>query len=80
MNSDPDDRLEVRLDLTDEIAIASDAVALVDRLDLILMYGNMSGPMRGVLVGALQQIPSSEERARMAVHLISISPEYCVMK
>ena len=63
-----------------EIAIAADPRALIDRLDLLLMYGNMSGPMRGVLLGAMYRIDDPEQRARMAVHLISISPEYCVLK
>jgi uncharacterized protein (DUF1800 family) len=79
MNSD-EDALEVRLDLTDEIAVASDVSALLDRLDLILMYGNMSGPMREVLIHALEQRSDPAERVRMAIHLISISPEYCVLK
>jgi uncharacterized protein (DUF1800 family) len=37
MNSDPLQALEVRLDLEDEIALASDVRGLIDRLDLILM-------------------------------------------
>jgi len=80
MNSDPDDRLEVRLDLADELAIASDAVALVDRLDLILMSGNMSGPMRQVLLEALAQLADARERVDMALFLVAISPEYTVLK
>ena len=81
MNFDPDDTLEVRLDLGDEIAIAWDVNALIDRLDLLLMYGDMSGPMRQVLTQALMQLGDPETRVRMAVFLISsISPEYCVLK
>jgi uncharacterized protein (DUF1800 family) len=80
MNHDPIGALEVRLDLTDEIAVAADVRALVERLDLILMYGNMSAPMRAVLVRAAQRLSDPDDRARMLVHLISISPEYCVLK
>jgi uncharacterized protein (DUF1800 family) len=80
MNFDSNDLVEVRLDLSDEIGIATDVRALIDRLDLLLMYGNMSQRMRAVLIEALQQLSDPEERARMAVHLISISPEYCVLK
>ena len=80
MNSDPNAGLEVRLDLTDEIGIATDVRALVDRLDLLLMYGTMSGPMKDVLVRALERIPDPEERARLAVQLVVISPEYNVLK
>ena len=52
--------------------------ALVERLDLLLMYGDMSVPMRQVLIQTLMQLGDPEARAKMAVHLISISPEYCV--
>lgn len=80
MNNDSDDTFEVRLDLTDEIALAPDVRSLIDRLDLILMYGNMSGPMRQVLIQALSQLGDPQERAQMALHLIAISPEYCALK
>ncbi len=80
MNRDGNDALEVRLDLSGEIAIATDVRALLDRLDLLLMHGSMSAPMRRVLIEALQQLDDPEERARMAVHLVSISPEYCVVR
>ena len=80
MNSDPVDALEVRLDLSDEIGVASDVRALVDRLDLLLMYGTMSQQMRAVLVGILERVSDPEDRARLAVQLLVISPEYNVLK
>jgi hypothetical protein len=80
MNFDSDDTLEVRLDLGDEIAVASDVHALVDRLDLLLMYGDMSAAMRQVLIQTLMQLDDPEIRAKLAILLISISPEYCVLK
>lgn len=79
LNSDPNDALEVRLDLTDEMGLASDPLALVNRLDLLLMYGTMSNPMRGVLVHALEQLPDPQERVMTALQLISIAPEYAVL-
>lgn len=80
MNNDPNDALEVRLDLTHEIAVAADVRALVDRLDLLLLHGRMSGHMRQVLVQSLERLDDPELRTRMAVHLISISPEYNVLR
>jgi uncharacterized protein (DUF1800 family) len=80
MNNDENNALEVRLDLSDEIALASSPRALIDRLDLILMYGTMSNPMRGVLTHALNQLNDPEERALTALQLISIAPEYAVLK
>jgi uncharacterized protein (DUF1800 family) len=80
MNRNGNDLVEVRLNLTDEIAIASDVRALIDRLDLIMMYGNMSQPMRQILIDAASQIDDLEERVKMAIFLVSISPEYSVVK
>ncbi|HEX6852022.1 MAG TPA: DUF1800 family protein [Candidatus Polarisedimenticolaceae bacterium] len=80
MNRDDDEVFEVRLDLSDEIATASDARQLVDRLDLLLMHGEMSAAMRGILVGALERLDDPASRARLAVHLIALSPEYNVSK
>jgi uncharacterized protein (DUF1800 family) len=80
MNNDPNDALEVRLDLRDEVALASDPYALVNRLNLLLMYGAMSNPMRQVLVHAVEQLPDPEERVRTALQLIVIAPEYAVLK
>lgn len=80
MNSDPDSALEVRLDLTDEIAIAADVNALIDRLDLLLMFGDMTAAMRQILIQAVSQLDDPEARAQMAIRLISISPEYCAQK
>jgi len=80
MNYDPANALEVRLDLTDEIAIASNPNALLNRLDLILMAGTMSEPMREVLLRALTSIDDPDERVRTAIELIAIAPEYAVVK
>ena len=80
MNNDDNQALEVRLDLSDLIALAGDPRALVDRLNLLLMYGAMSNPMRQVLINALVQLPDPEERATTALQLIVISPEYAVLK
>jgi uncharacterized protein (DUF1800 family) len=80
MNNNSNDLYEVRLNLNDEIAIASDVRALVDRLDLLLMYGNMSQATRQILVHAASQIDDLETRVKLTVFLVSISPEYSVLK
>ena len=80
MNHDPNDALRVRLDLTDEIAIAADPGALLDRLNLILMYGMMSNPMRQVLLHALEQLRDPRQRVMTALELIAIAPEYAVLR
>ena len=80
MNGDPVEALEVRLDLHDEIAMAADVRALIDRLDLLLMADTMSAPMKEVLVRILERVSDPEARAKLAIQLISISPEYSVLK
>ena len=80
MNFDPDPFMEVRLDLTDELVIAPSVNALVDRLDLLLTYGNMSLQMRQIVLQAITQISDPVERTRLAIYLISISPEYAVVQ
>ena len=80
MNQDDNDALDVRLDLTDEIALSANPSALVDRLNLILMYGNMTNPMRQVLINALNQLRDPQERVMTALQLIVIAPEYAVLK
>jgi len=80
MNSSQDPFTEVQLDLSDEIALAPNITALVDRLDLILTYGDMSGTMRQILVAALSQLSDPTERAELAIYLVSISPEYAVVQ
>ena len=80
MNNDNDPAYEVRLNLTAELAVGASVRSLIDRLDLLLMYGNMSVPMRTILVDALSQLQDPTDRVHMAIHLISIAPEYAVQK
>lgn len=80
MNSNDNDFHEVRLDLADEIALAPNAPALIDRLDLLMTYGNMSGQMRQIVFQAIDQIDDPQDRARVAIYLIAISPEYAVVQ
>jgi hypothetical protein len=44
------------------------------------MYGKMSGPMRQILIAALERVADAELRAKLAIHLIAISPEYNVLQ
>jgi len=80
MNFDDNAFYEVRLDLTDEIVLAPNVPALIDRLDLMLTYGNMSGQMRQILNQAVAQLGDPTDRAKLALYLIAISPEYAVVQ
>jgi uncharacterized protein (DUF1800 family) len=80
MNSAQNPLAAVRLDLTDEVAMAPNVTALIDRLDLLMTYGNMSGQMRQILIENISRLSDPVERAQMALYLIAISPEYAVIQ
>ena len=65
-------------DFSDEIALASDPAALVDRLDLILTYGFMSEEMKQIIINAVSQLEEPELMVQAALYLFMISPEYVV--
>ena len=70
------------LDLSDEIALANDATALVDRLDLILTGGAFSQTTKTTMVNTIEQIPIANPNARVrtALYLSFISPDYIIQK
>lgn len=68
----------VTLDVSDEIAIAGDAQALVDRLDLLLAHGSLSAESRQDLVSILDGVSSPEARARLGIYLVALSPDAAV--
>lgn len=65
-------------DFSDELALAGDPAALVDRLDLILTYGQMSEGMKQIITDAVAQLEEPESRVEAALYLFMISPEYVV--
>lgn len=73
---------DVRLDLTTEVALASNPSALADRLNSILMYGSMPAGMKTRIVNHLNTIAagSTTLRAQAAVHLVVTSPEFSIQR
>lgn len=61
-------------------ALAGDAGALADRLDLLLLHGTMPAAMRAGLVAAIGTVPAADTlgRARTAYYLVVTSSEYQV--
>jgi uncharacterized protein (DUF1800 family) len=74
------------IDLTPQINLAGDPAALVDNISTLLTGGMMSDRTRGIIIHAVDQIsPATDpavlkERARMAVYLTMLSPDYAVQK
>ena len=78
-SSNPD---AIVLDLSAQMALASNPTSLVDSLNTLLMSGQMSSNMRSIVINAVSQIPAANtlERAQTAVHLIVTSPEFVIEK
>jgi len=61
-------------------AVAGDANALVDRLDVLLLHGTMPAAMRSGLAAAVNAVPATDtlNRAKTAYYLVVTSSEYQV--
>jgi uncharacterized protein (DUF1800 family) len=68
----------VTLDFTPYAALASDMDALLDRIDLVFTYGQLSAQTRTAIIDATREIPDPNQRARAAIYLLLISPDYAV--
>ena len=71
-----------------EVAIAHDADALLDRLDLLLTGGQLSETSRATILGGINDFPASEtgseddklRRVQAAIMLVMAAPEYLIQK
>jgi uncharacterized protein (DUF1800 family) len=65
------------LDYSQEMALANNPTALVDRLNYLLMAGRMSSDLRTLLINTITQMPSydPEERVFTAVYLVINGPD-----
>jgi uncharacterized protein (DUF1800 family) len=72
----------IGLDLTAQVALASNPAALVDSLNTIMLAGQMSAGLRTQLINAVtaQSASAPLQRAQLAVQLLATSPEFCVQK
>jgi uncharacterized protein (DUF1800 family) len=77
---------DIKVTLTTEMPLADTPSTLVDTLNTKLMAGQMSQAMKDIIVAHLNTITTGStsarqlERVRAAIFLITISPEFCVMK
>lgn len=68
-----------------ETAVASNATSLVDRMNLLLFYGQMPDRIRNIITTEVNGISAStaqgrENRAKIAIFYSMISPEYLVQR
>jgi uncharacterized protein (DUF1800 family) len=75
---------DLRVDLTTESNLASNSALLLDRLNKILMSGQMSSALRQRIIDYLASSEgaalNSFDKARRAVHFVVTSPEFAVQK
>lgn len=78
-------------DYTDELALAHNAPALIDRLDLLLTHGSLPEDTKTAMVDFIDDIPirtdtaereasDREDRVHAAVMLVLAAPEYIVLQ
>ncbi|WP_052756135.1 DUF1800 domain-containing protein [Lysobacter capsici] len=76
---------EIAINLSRDLALATNPGALIDRYNTLFLSGQMSAPMRQVLLERLNGMPANttaakRERVQEALYLIVNSPEYVVQK
>ncbi len=72
---------ESRLFVTQELNLAAtDPAALVAHLDVLLANGGLSASTRTIITEAIAQLPAPEDRLRLAIYLVMISPDYAILK
>ncbi len=76
------DNAQINLNICNASARASTPSLLVEDLNLVLMAGQMSAPMKLALVGYLGTVPAGDgsQRAKDAIFLVATSPEFAVQK
>jgi len=70
---------EMSLNLHEYSVLASDVQGLIDRLDMVLTYGTLSEATRNSIGATLVTIADPMERAKWAIYLFLISPDFAVM-
>lgn len=73
------EEMAIALDWDEEIELAQDIDALIDRLDLIFSYGTLSAESRRLIRDVSEPLPP-ELRVPMVLHLLLITPDYAVVE
>jgi uncharacterized protein (DUF1800 family) len=73
---------DIRLDFSVEQTLAGNPTALVDRLNLLLCYGQLSQQSKTTIINHVNTLGAANtlERVRAAVHLIVTSPEFSAQR
>ncbi len=72
---------QVLLDLSDELALTGDVVALIDRLDMIMAGGALTEASKQTIAQAIQPFAIDPPVAvKVALYLMVLSPDYNIRK
>lgn len=76
---------DLKADYAAELALASDAAALLARIELLMCAGQLQPATRSTILGALASYPATTEAGRAnrvyaAILLVMASPEYLVQR
>ena len=61
-----------------ELALASDADALLQHLDVVMTYGTLSANTRNAIKTVIENEPELIDKVKKAVYLMAISPDFAV--
>lgn len=61
-------------------SLINSPAALIDYLDILLANGLLETGTKRIIVNAVSQLATPQERLRMALYLIFISPDYTILK
>ncbi len=73
---------QVAIDIDEELLLADDIDALIDRVSEKLLAGDISPMLRTEIAGMLERIPVSDSTARVAetIYFVVTSPEYAYQR
>ena len=73
---------DIKINPTTEQALAGNPSALVDRVNQLLMAGQMPPAMKTIIVNQVSSVAATDtlQRARIAIHLTATSPQFCTQK
>lgn len=72
----------IAVDLSAELALATDPDALLDRLDVLLLHGRLTEDLRREVRTAMAAVPASDAQKRVetAIYLLLVSPEHTIFR
>ena len=76
---DPDWASELQ-DFSSVEVLLNQPQLLVDYLDILLANGLLEDDTKSIIVNAINQLETPQERLRMALYLVFLSPDYAILK